>query len=109
MNFRLVCKLLGIVSLLIGVMMCLSLPWAFSAWGHRILQGQELVEARSFESTGFFALFVSILICAAVGGLLWHLGKNSQKELYRKEAMAVVGLSWVLDQEPRTVAVSDLS
>ena len=96
MNFRLVCKLLGIVSLLIGAMMCLSLPWAFSAWGHRILQGQELVEARSFESTGFFALFVSVVICAVVGALLWHLGKDSQKDLYRKEAMAVVGLSWVL-------------
>ena len=97
MNFRLVCKLLGIVSLLIGGMMCLSLPWAFPAWGHRVLpNGDELIEGHSFETQGFVALFLSVMVCGVVGGLLLRLGRNCQKELYRKEAMAVVGLSWVL-------------
>ncbi|MEO2021843.1 MAG: TrkH family potassium uptake protein [Pirellulaceae bacterium] len=96
MNFRLVCKLLGIVSLLIGSMMCLSLPWAFPNWGYRVLQGRELVAGHSFEGEGFMALFLSVVVCGVVGGVLWRLGRNSQEELYRKEAMAVVGLSWVL-------------
>jgi trk system potassium uptake protein TrkH len=36
-------------------------------------------------------------VCAGVGALLMYLGRNSQgQRLFRKEAMAVVGLSWLL-------------
>jgi len=86
MDLRLLCKLLGLVAILIGGSMAFSLPWAWLAPG---------AEWES-ERFGFFALIGSMLICFAVGTVLRHLGRHSQGHLFRKEAMAVVGLSWVL-------------
>ena len=86
MNLALLSKLLGIVALLIGASMSFSLPWALPVcggnWRH--------------EQAGFFGLLISMVICVAVGLWLRHLGRNSRGQLFRKEAMAVVGLSWVL-------------
>lgn len=86
MNHRLLCKLLGLVADLIGGTMVFSLPWAF-------LEGEWSV-AR--ERDGFFGLLAAIAVCLVVGAILRHLGKKSEGQLFRKEAMAVVGLSWVL-------------
>jgi len=94
MNFRLLSRLLGIIAMLIGATMVFSLPWAHPALG---LRGTERsIADRPFETNGFLALLVSLVICLAVGALLMWLGRNSKGQLYRKEAMAVVGLSWVL-------------
>jgi trk system potassium uptake protein TrkH len=41
-------------------------------------------------------LLASIIVSIAVGLLLLWLGRNSQGHMFRKEAMAVVGLSWIL-------------
>ena len=87
MNLALVSRLLGIVAWLIGLTMAFSLPWAHPACG----AGQE-----EFESRGFAALLVSIVVCIAVGFVLRRLGRGSGDALFRKEAIAVVGLSWVL-------------
>ena len=93
MNFRLLSKQLAIVCLLIGAAMFFSLPWAFPALGYR----KHLDYAsQSFETQGFFALLISMVVCVLVGGLLLYLGRHAKGKLYRKEAMAVVGLSWVL-------------
>ena len=86
MNLRLLSKLLGLVAVLIGAMMVFSLPWAF--W-----EGDWSVEQ---ERRGFFGLTGAVIVCLGVGGLLRRLGRGSQGQLFRKEAMAVVGLSWVL-------------
>jgi trk system potassium uptake protein TrkH len=94
MNFRLLCKLLGIVSLLIGGAMVFSLPWAFPAWGYR--KHLQYTQPLTFETQGFVALLISIVACLLVGGLLWWLGRHADVKLFRKEAMAVVGLSWVV-------------
>ncbi len=95
MNLRLVCKLLGVVAMLTGGTMVFSLPWAFPALGRRTYE--KLPEVSSFESAGVFALLTSIAVCCFVGFLLYRVvGKNAQGQLFRKEAMAVVGLSWVL-------------
>jgi trk system potassium uptake protein TrkH len=91
MNYRLLAKLLGIVAALIGGMMVFSLPWAFSFLGERTEE-----DARGFELVGFLALLGSMAICFAVAGLLYFLGRKAEGHLFRKEAMAVVGLSWVL-------------
>jgi trk system potassium uptake protein TrkH len=91
MNYRLLSKLLGIVAALIGGMMVFSLPWAVPLLGHRTGE-----TARGFELAGFLALMGSMTICFAVAGLLYLLGRKAAGQLYRKEAMAVVGLSWVL-------------
>lgn len=94
MNFRLLAKLLGIISLLIGAAMATSLPWAFPWLGVR--HAMDYTEPMHFEYRGFVALLLSILVSGAVGGVLLYLGRQAKGKLYRKEAMAVVGLSWVL-------------
>ena len=86
MNLRLVSNLLGIVAWLIGVTMAFSLPVAWPAIG-----GQQ-----EFESRGFWALVWSIVVSMLVGVVLRRIGRNAPETLFRKEAMAIVGLSWVV-------------
>lgn len=92
MNLRLVGRLLGVVAMLIGGTMVFSLPWAHPLLGHR----GEIAGSASFETRGFLALLVTILVSFALGGLFLWLGRHQKGRLYRKEAMAVVGLSWIL-------------
>jgi trk system potassium uptake protein TrkH len=66
--------------------MVFSLPWAF-------LEGDW---SMSRERHGFLALTAAITVCLAVGASLRRLGREAHGQLFRKEAMAVVGLSWVL-------------
>ena len=86
MNLKLVSRLLGIVSWLIGLTMAFSLPVAWQS-----AEGQPV-----FEYHGFWALVASIAVSAFVGFLLRHWGRDAPDTLFRKEAMAIVGLSWVL-------------
>ena len=92
MNLHVVSRLLGIVAMLIGGMMIFSLPWAHPALGHR--NADDIVEF--LEVRGFVALVLSMLISFVIGGLLLRYGRGTEIRLYRKEAMAVVGLSWIL-------------
>ena len=87
MNFRLVIHYLSTVCFLIAAAMAFSLPWASPA----------LSGTPEFERRGFMSLVVSIgvsLLCALALRLIGHKGEGHQ--LFRREAMAVVGLSWVL-------------
>jgi len=86
MNLMLVSRLLGIVSWLLGLTMAFSLP---AAWP--VVGGQA-----EFETRGFGALVTSIVVCLFVGLVLRYLGREAPDTLFRKEAMAIVGLSWVL-------------
>lgn len=83
MNIRLVAYLLGIVCLLIGGAMTFSLPWAF--------------QQEPFEWMGVAGLVAAMILSAGIGSglMVWGAGER-HKPLYRKEAMAVVGLSWVV-------------
>lgn len=91
MNYRLVCRLLSIVCLIIGVTMIFSLPWAWPAIGHRTDENFQ-----QFETRGFLGLVYSIILCIISWAILWRIGRKAQGELYRREAMAVVGLSWIV-------------
>ncbi|MEO2047221.1 MAG: TrkH family potassium uptake protein [Pirellulales bacterium] len=86
MNRHLVARLLGMVAWLIGLTMVFSLPWAWPALGGH----------QQFELRGFIALVASGLVCAVVGWGLRHYGRQAKSQLFRKEAMAVVGLSWIM-------------
>lgn len=86
MNFPLLCKLLSRITFLIGLAMVFSLPWAFPDIGG----------SAGFEYDGFFGLLGSMAIALLVSGILWYFGRHGDGSLYRKEAMAVVGLSWIL-------------
>lgn len=94
MNLSLLCKSLGIVALLIGGSMLFSLPWAIPHWAQR--SGIAETQTWSFERTGAISLLASIAVCCIVGGLLSWFGRRAGGQLFRKEAMAVVGFSWVL-------------
>lgn len=80
--------------MLISITMLFSLPWAYPSWGTRL--AIELPHEIGFESTGFYALSESVLVCAAVGLLLIGIGGRASGALYQKEAMAVVGFAWIL-------------
>ena len=88
MNFRLLARLLSIVGLLITGTMAFSLPWAHPALSNS--------SAQAFETDGFFAILASMAASAAASLILWYLGREGTGQLFRKEAMAVVGLSWIL-------------
>lgn len=93
MNYRLVCRYIGIVSLLIGGSMAFSLPFAFPALSQRTY----LPPAESFEVAGATGLALSMAISLSAGAILFVIGRRRvSRTLYLKEAMAVVGLSWVL-------------
>ncbi|WP_153558622.1 TrkH family potassium uptake protein [Roseimaritima sediminicola] len=93
MNFALLSRLLGAVCLLIGGSMIFSLPWAFPGLANR----QYAPAAESIEWRALGAFTVSMLICGVLGASLRRLGRPSRGQtLYRKEAMAIVGLSWVM-------------
>ncbi len=86
MNLRLVSRLLAAIAWLIGGTMAFSLPWALPAFGQTV----------EFEYAGFLGLLASIILCGLVGYVLRRMGQGADGTLYRKEAMAVVGLSWML-------------
>ena len=99
MNIRLVCQYLHKVCILIAGVMVVSLPFAIPGIGQRTDEGMySEVEPLRFEEDGFMALLMSIFVCAIVATVLKVLGRSvsSDHEPFRKEAMAVVGLSWML-------------
>ena len=87
MNWPLLSRLLGFLAMLVGGSMTLSLPWAFPAFG----------QVEAFEVRGFWALVGAIGTSVFVGGALWWVGRTEKSEtILRKEALAIVGLGWIL-------------
>jgi len=86
MNFRIVMRILGFVSLFLGVAMVFSIPWAFGyqgmIWEH--------------ERRGVNGLILSIGISFLLGIFFLFIGRKAKIQLFRKEAVAVVALSWIL-------------
>ncbi|MCH2201890.1 MAG: TrkH family potassium uptake protein [Fuerstiella sp.] len=86
MNWRLVARLLGLLSLLIACCMLLSLPWSWP----------ELGQTAVFESGALKGMLLAIGISTLFGIVLIVSGRNSSGSVLRKEALAVVGLGWLL-------------
>lgn len=94
MNYALVSRSLGHILLLFAVTMLFSLPWAFPALGWR---GHLDFRPTDFEWGGFRGLLASSLATIIVGSILTFCGRGAKKQkFFRKEAMATVGLAWVL-------------
>ena len=73
--------------------MSFSLPFAIPALASRT----DLQPAEAFESRGALALLKSMAVCLVVGAMFRIIGRRHRGgALYQKEAMAVVGLSWML-------------
>lgn len=83
MNLALVRKQLGVLVTLVGVCMSTSLIWAFIDWNE---QGSGRV---------VYAFVLSVVICTAIGVAFTSM-RNPGERMYRKEAIAVVSLGWLL-------------
>ena len=91
MNYRIVFRKLGILTLLVGLCMATSLFWAFAGGA-----GGEP------PPRVFWGLLGSVGISSALGGLFLWLGRPSklgQAQMFRREAIAVVGLGWLVSAE----------
>ena len=86
MNWLLLCRMLGMLGMLVGGSMAFSLPWAFPVCGQTTV----------FETEGFYGLIQAIVISVGIGAGLFLVGRRDQSQILRKEALAVVGLGWIL-------------
>lgn len=82
MNYRLLSKILGLLLVLLGVTMLTCLVYAW-------LQSPREVEATK-------ALAWSFGITVGIGGAMAWAGRGTGRQLLRKEAIAIVGLGWIL-------------
>ncbi|MCP4711120.1 MAG: TrkH family potassium uptake protein [Planctomycetes bacterium] len=80
MNYRLVVRQLGVLVLLVGGCMSTSLVWAYL----------------DREQGVFWAFMISMSICLALGVGFFLAGRGVKDQMYRKEAIAVVGFGWLL-------------
>lgn len=87
MNWALVSRLLGSLCLLIGGSMIVTIPWSFPACG----------QTATIERSALAGMLQSIVAAGVVGAFLRYRGRESRNDtLLRKEALAVVGLGWIL-------------
>ncbi len=84
MNYARVFKTLGVLVLLVAACMATSLVWTFLDYdednSHRDL----------------IAFVISITTGLLLGALLTYYSRRAKGDLYRKEALAIVGLGWLL-------------
>lgn len=85
MNWLLLCRMLGMLGMLVGGSMVFSLPWAFPLFG----------ETEQFETDGFQGLVGSILISVLSGVILYRIGRRERSSILTREALAIVGLGWL--------------
>ncbi len=78
--------MLGLLGMLVGACMGFSLPWAFPACG----------QTTEFETHGFWGLIAAIAFSLTLGGGLFFAGRKQTGSILRKEALAIVGLGWIL-------------
>lgn len=83
MNHRLICNVLGRLLLLLAGSMFLCDFWGWVAYQQR-------------DSFHEFALLAASAISALGGGALLLLGRNGGNKILRKEAIAIVGLGWIV-------------
>ena len=86
MNYRFVFRQLSFICAILAGLMAVCLLWA-----HPLLGGEWQDEA-----SGVFGLGCSILISLVMTLLFHRLGRNASDFFSKKEATAVVGLSWIL-------------
>lgn len=79
MNFFAISRLLGLLIGFIGLTMLLPLFWAIY-----------------YQDGTWLSLLLSAIIAIVAGGVLFGVGSLRQQEVFRKEALAIVGLGWLL-------------
>ncbi len=87
MNFRIVGKTLGVLAVLIGFTM--GLCWVY-AW-----YAAQQADARKVAESASNALAISAGVSIGIGLLMYLPGLGCKNEVLRREAMLIVGLSWI--------------
>jgi trk system potassium uptake protein TrkH len=84
MNYRVVCRVLGLLTLLLAAAMLICGFYGYFA------------DASNRPDKLDFALLKSFAIAAVIGGLLKYVGSKGGNEILRKEGIAIVGLGWII-------------
>lgn len=80
MNYKLIARYLGFICIAVGVAMLPSVGWA-------VYFG----ELHAIES-----LLLSSAVSCVLGLILRHFGKNAPNRIFEREAVGLVGVSWIL-------------
>jgi len=83
-NYRLLCKVLGLLVLLMAVSLLICEVYGF------------FLDHPGQSGAHDFALARAFAVALALGGVLVWLGRSTGREILRKEAIAIVGLGWLL-------------
>lgn len=86
MNFRIVAKTLGVLAILLGLAMAACWGFAFFEWN---------TEPAADTESARKALGTSTILAIGIGILLFLPGLRCSHEVLRREAMLIVGLSWI--------------
>lgn len=84
MNYRLVGRVLGLLLLLLGGMMSLCLLYAY------------LAGTRATGLDALEGLSISTAVTLVTGMGMWWLGRSAGSSMLRRDAIAVVGLGWLV-------------
>lgn len=89
MRLQPICKLLGVLLMVLAAAMATSMPWSFD------LGWAGLTRVDAWSTVAAFAASVGITL--GCGALLWMIGRNAiDTTIYHKEALFIVGSSWLL-------------
>jgi trk system potassium uptake protein TrkH len=78
-NYRFIAKVLGQIQILIALSMLTALPWSYI-----------------YHDGDHSAILEAFAVTALIGAALWIAGRNAPEGFFRREAMAIVGLGWLL-------------
>jgi len=84
MNYRVVCRVLGLLTLLLAAAMLVCGFYGYFA------------EGSHHPGRHDYALLKSFAVAALVGGVLRTIGRKGGNEVMRKEGIAIVGLGWII-------------
>ncbi len=87
MNPRIIIKTLGVLAILMGLAM--GVCWLYS----RVII--DLGENTELNQSAYRALGISTGTTIGIGFLMFLVGIRCKHELLRREAMIIVGLSWI--------------
>ena len=79
MKYRLITKLFGLLTILIGLTMIPSVVWSLY-----------------YNEPDYLAFIYSILICWIIGGLMFGLNYHIKDKLFLREAFFIVGFGWFI-------------
>ncbi len=80
MNYTMLSRYLGLFFLMFGIFMTPAV----------------VVSVAHFEFRVMASFFLAMAVSGALGGALWWVGRNAQGRMYAREALAVVGLGWLV-------------